>query len=121
MTTRGCRRDDRGLATAELAVALPAVVLVLALCLTAMALGVDHVRAEDAARAGARAASRGEPAAVVREIAASRAPKGADVRIQTGPDSVSVEVVAPARVRLLPGLPGAAATAEAAWEPGARP
>ena len=52
MRLRGCRPGERGMATAELAVALPAVVLVLALCLTAMALGVDHVRAEDAARAG---------------------------------------------------------------------
>ena len=121
MNWRGCRRGDRGLATAELAVALPAVVLVLALCLTAMALGVDHVRAEDAARAGARAASRGEPAQVVREIVAARAPAGAEVLIDSGPRAVSVRVVAPARVRLLPGLPGAQARAEALWEPGARP
>lgn len=121
MTARGCRRGDRGLATAELAVALPAVVLVLALCLTAMALGVDHVRAEDAARAGARAASRGEPAGVVREVVSSRAPEGAEVTIQEGPNSVAVRVVAPARVRLLPALPGAEATAEAVWEPGALP
>lgn len=109
------------MATAELAVALPAVVLVLALCLTAMALGVDHVRAEDAARAGARAASRGEPAGLVRDIVAARAPRGADIRVRAGAESVVVQVVAPARVRLLPALPGAAASAEAAWEPGARP
>ncbi len=121
MTGRGRRLRDGGMTTAELAVALPAVVLVLALCLTAMALGVDHVRAQDAARAGARAASRGEPPAVVREVAASRAPAGAEVVVRAGADGVSVRVVAPARVRLLPALPGAEATAEAAWEPGARP
>lgn len=121
MSARGCRRGDRGLATAELAVALPAVVLVLALCLTAMALGVDHVRAEDAARAAARAASRGEPVAVVREVAAARAPRGAEVIVEAGARSVTVRVVAPGRVRLLPALPGASATAEAVWEPGARP
>lgn len=121
MSARGCRRGERGLATAELAVALPAVVLVLALCLTALALGVDHVRAEDAARAAARAASRGEPPEVVRQVASSRAPAGADISIEPGAGSVSVRVSAPARVRLLPAVPGAQAWAEAAWEPGARP
>lgn len=121
MTGRGCRRGERGLATAELAVALPAVVLVLALCLTAMALGVDHVRAEDAARAAARAASRGEPVEVVRQVAGARAPEGATVTIGRGPEGVVVHVVLPPRVRLLPALPGAEARAEAAWEPGARP
>jgi hypothetical protein len=118
---RGRRRGDRGLATAELAVALPAVVLVLALCLTAMALGVDHVRVQDAARAAARAASRGETPELVREVAAARAPDGATVTLRTGGQGVSVTVVAAARVRLLPALTGAAATAEAVWEPGARP
>ncbi|GGK57831.1 TadE family type IV pilus minor pilin [Ornithinimicrobium pekingense] len=121
MTRRGRPCGDRGLATAELAVALPAVVLVLALCLTAMALGVDHVRAEDAARAGARAASRGEPVAVVREVAATRAPRGASIIVDAGAEGVVVRVVAPARVRLLPRLPSAEATAEALWEPGVRP
>ena len=121
MSVRGPRPADRGLATAELAVALPAVVLVLALCLTAMALGVDHVRVEDAARAAARAASRGEPAEVVREVASARAPAGSQVVVDPGTTSVVVRVVAPARVRLLPSLPDAEATVEAAWEPGARP
>ncbi len=107
--------------TAELAVALPAVVLVLALCLTAMTLGVDLVRCEDAARAGARAASRGEPVSVVREVVSSRAPDGADVTVDLGDETVSVQVSAPGRVRLLPALPGARASAVALWEPGARP
>lgn len=109
------------MATAELAVALPAVVLVLALCLTAMTLGVDLVRCEDAARAGARAASRGEPVAVVREVVGSRAPDGSVVVVEPGGESVSVRVSAPPRVRLLPVLPGARASAVALWEPGAGP
>lgn len=109
------------MATAELAMALPAVVLVLALCLTAMALGVDHVRAEDAARAGARAASRGESVQTVHQAAVSRAPDGAQISVGTGPDGVLVRVVAPPRVRLLPALPGARAEVQAAWEPGAGP
>lgn len=109
------------MATAELAVALPAVVLVLALCLTAMALGVDHVRAQDAARAAVRAASRGEPTSVVQQVALSRAPKGAEVVVDRGAAGVEVIISAPARVRLLPDLPGARASASADWEPGARP
>lgn len=109
------------MATAELAVALPAVVLVLALALTALALGVDHVRCQDAARAAVRAASRGEPAAVVHEVARSRAPDGARVSLDPGSDGVGVVVEAPGRVRLLPDLPGARASAWAYWEPGAVP
>ena len=45
--------------SAELALTVPAVLLVLAICLTALSLGVDQVRCEDAARVAARAASRG--------------------------------------------------------------
>lgn len=121
MSGRGRRHAERGLATAELAVALPAVVLVLALCLTAMTLGVDLVRCEDAARAGARAASRGEPVQVIREVVASRAPQGATVQVDPAAETVTVRVEAPPRVRLLPALPGAHASAAALWEPGARP
>ncbi|WP_228255049.1 TadE family type IV pilus minor pilin [Ornithinimicrobium avium] len=121
MRGRGCRRGERGLATAELAVALPAVVLVLALCLTAMTLGVDLVRCEDAARAGARAASRGEAVTLVREVVASRAPAGSTVEVDAEAETVTVRVSAPGRVRLLPALPGARASAAALWEPGARP
>lgn len=109
------------MATAELAMAIPAVVLVLALCLTAMALGIDQVRCVDAARVGARAASRGEPAQVVRELAEGRAPTGSTVTVEAGPATVTVAVVAPPRVRLLPAVPAAAASAVAVWEPGAGP
>lgn len=109
------------MATAELAIALPAVVLVLALCLTAMAYGIDQVRCVDAARVAARAASRGEPPALVRQLAADRAPEGSVVGIQEGGSTVTVEVSAPARITLLPAIPGAAARAEARWEPGAGP
>ena len=107
--------------TAELAVALPAVILVLALCLTGLALGIDQLRCEDAARVAARAASRGDPTAVVREMALTRAPDGAQVQISPGGEHVEVQVIAPARVKHLSMLPAARARAEAVWEPGARP
>ena len=47
--------------TAELAVAVPAVLLVLAACLGGLRLGVERVRLAEAAAQEARAAARGEP------------------------------------------------------------
>lgn len=71
--TEGCR----GAVTAEFAVALPAVVLLLGLLLTGAAAGLTQLRLEEAARAGARALARGEdPAgagAIVRKLAGDSA------------------------------------------------
>ena len=58
----------RGAVTAEFAVALPAVLLLLALLLAGSAAGVTQLRLEEAARAGARALARGEDAAAVDAI-----------------------------------------------------
>ena len=67
----------RGAVTAEFAVALPAVLLLLALLLAGSAAGVTQLRLEEAARAGARALARGEDAAavdvIVRRLAGSAA------------------------------------------------
>ncbi|WP_395243834.1 TadE family type IV pilus minor pilin [Agromyces sp. MMS24-K17] len=64
---------ERGSATAELAVALPAVALVLAACLGAVQLGAQQVRltdaAADAARALARGESSGDAAAIANRVA----------------------------------------------------
>lgn len=109
------------MATAELAIALPAVVLVLALCLTAMAYGIDQVRCVDAARVAARAASRGEPPALVRELAEQRAPANSTVTVSDVAGGVVVQVEALPRITLLPSIPGATGRAEARWEPGVRP
>lgn len=74
---RRARRTSRGAVTAEFAVALPAVVLLLALLLAGSAAGVTQMRLEEAARAAARALARGEdPSAVdaiVRRLAGSAA------------------------------------------------
>ncbi|WP_311379623.1 TadE family type IV pilus minor pilin [Arthrobacter sp. ISL-48] len=63
--------------TAEFAVALPAVLLLLALLLAGAATGITQLRLEEAARAGARALARGEdPGAVegiVRRLAGASA------------------------------------------------
>ena len=70
-------RMCRGAVTAEFAVALPAVLLLLALLLAGSAAGVTQLRLEEAARAGARALARGEDAAavdvIVRRLAGSTA------------------------------------------------
>lgn len=66
-----------GAVTAEFAVALPAVLLLLALLLAGAAGGVTQLRLEEAARAGARALARGEDpaaiAAIVRKLAGASA------------------------------------------------
>ena len=61
-------RDDRGSVTAEFAVALPAVVLVLAACLSGMRLAGDQLRVQDAAAVAARAAARGGDAGVASRL-----------------------------------------------------
>lgn len=87
--------------TAELAAALPALVLVAVLCVWAVAAAAAHVRCLDAARSAARELARGEPPHVVRAVAAERAPPGAQVDV-TGPAAGLVRV----RVRVRVGLPG---------------
>jgi len=57
-------RGDRGSATAELAVALPALVLVLAACAAALHLAAAQVALQDAVGLAARSLGRGEPPAL---------------------------------------------------------
>ena len=69
--------ECRGAVTAEFAVALPSVVLLLALLLAGSAAGVTQLRVEEAARGGARALARGAGAAevggIVRRLAGESA------------------------------------------------
>ena len=51
---------EEGVITAEFAVALPAVTVVLALCLGAASTGVAQLKVEESARTAARAAARGD-------------------------------------------------------------
>ena len=55
------RARDEGAVTAEFAVALPAVIAVLALCLSAAAVGIAQSRLEESSRVAARAFARGDP------------------------------------------------------------
>lgn len=82
--------------TAEIAVALPALILVLTLALGAVAVVTDHLRCVDAARVGARLLARGEDPGRVREEVARQAPDGADIAFDVAADSISVDVRAQA-------------------------
>ena len=64
------KRDgaESGAVTAEFAVALPAVVLLLAFLLAGGAAGITQLRLEEAATAGARASARGETGGTVEGI-----------------------------------------------------
>jgi Flp pilus assembly protein TadG len=67
MTLRA--RGDAGTVTAELAVCLPVLVLLLAVALSAVSIAGARVRAADAAREGARAVARGDPGTAARLVA----------------------------------------------------
>ncbi|GAB3886397.1 TadE family type IV pilus minor pilin [Terrabacter terrigena] len=80
--------------TAELAVAIPSVVLVLALCLVAVQAAIDQIRCIDAARIASRAAARGDDDGRVRSLAAQAAPSGARVAVTGGGGAARVTVTA---------------------------
>lgn len=61
-------RRDRGSITAEFAIALPAAMAVLALCLSGVQVAGLQLRLQDAAAAGARAAARGDGTGVVQRL-----------------------------------------------------
>jgi Flp pilus assembly protein TadG len=111
-------RRDGGTATAELAVVLPVLVLVIGAAMTAVSVLLAQLRCVDAAREAARAAARGEPAAVVRAAAARAAPDGAGVAVAEGRQEVTVTVSARAGATggLLPAF-RVTATAVAVREP----
>ncbi len=86
------RQVHDGMVTAELAVGIMSVVVVLAVMLFAIGVGVAHVRTQEAARAGARAAARGDSAGDVQAVARNAAP-GSRVRVRrSGSERIVVEV-----------------------------
>jgi len=85
-------RDERASATAETAVALPVLVLVLAACLWALSYAASTLRCADAARAAARAAARGELPAAVAATARRAAGRPVTVTTRRSGDLVVVDV-----------------------------
>lgn len=97
---RPCRSvasDERGGVTAETAVVLPALVLVLGAAVWCVSVLAAQVRCADAAREGARAVARGEQPALVRDLVLDAAPEGARLTITHA--SGQVRVVVSAQVR----------------------
>lgn len=118
------RRGDRGSATVEIAVALPALVVVMAVALWGVSAAAAQLACIDAARAGARAAARGEPVAAVRAAVLSAAPHGANVDLVRNTQTTRVAVHATLRppIRsLFPALvlraDAVAATESPEWSP----
>ncbi|MGY1744175.1 TadE family type IV pilus minor pilin [Blastococcus sp. SYSU D00695] len=118
-----CRSGrEAGMVTAETAVVLPVLLLVLAGAVAAVTVVGAHLRCLDAAREGARAAARGDDAAAVRVVAAAAAPDGATTAVETDGDRVRVTVSADVSpLGPLPLTVTVRATAVAELEPGVLP
>ena len=86
------RGNAHGAVTAEFAVALPAVLLLLALLLAGAAAGATQLRLEEAALAGARALARGEGPAAAEAIVGRLAGSSATASIAADGEWVSVTV-----------------------------
>jgi Flp pilus assembly protein TadG len=106
--------------TAEAALALPVLVLVLSGAVAAVAVLGAQLRCVDAAREGVLAAARGEDTATVRALVGETAPAGAVVRVD-GRDRDRVAVTVTADVTPLGAVPWSvrlSASAVARPEPG---
>jgi Flp pilus assembly protein TadG len=105
--------------TAETAVVLPVLLLVLAGAVAAITVVGGQLRCVDAAREGARAAARGESVAEIDALVARTAPDGATATVSESTEDVTVTVsVAIAPVGVLPLRSTVSATAVARREPG---
>ncbi len=101
--TRARRRGagEQGMVTAEVAVVLPALLVVLAVAVWVLAAVGAQLRCTDAAGVAARAAARGDSPTEVAQAGRSVAPPGADIDVQVDGELVQVRVRA--RVRALGG------------------
>ncbi len=108
-------RPDRGSVTAEFAVAMPALVLLLGFSLGAVDASLDKMRCVDAARDAALAAARGGDG---EGAARADAPPGAVISVTINGDLVRATVMVRSRPlgSRLPGV-DVTATAVAALEP----
>ncbi|WP_129841577.1 TadE family type IV pilus minor pilin [Streptomyces sp. RFCAC02] len=95
---RSTRSSDRGYVTAETAIVAPALVLLLGALLWGLGAVLTQLQCGDAARAGARAAARGESRADVTAAARSVAPGSARITVSLDGGLY--------RVRVAAGAPG---------------
>ena len=97
-------RSSRGAVTAELAVGLPAVAVLLAAVLTGLAAGITQLRVEEGARAAAREIMRGDSTGA--EAAARRiAGPEAQISVSADGDWLRVQVDSAVAAPLLDRLP----------------
>jgi hypothetical protein len=89
---RRVKRAERGSITAEVAVVLPALVVLLGLLLGMAHVGVLQLRIEEAARAGAREVMRGEGSASVEQTVRRLAGSEASAQVVSGSGWTTVEV-----------------------------
>ncbi|GAA1536225.1 TadE family protein [Brevibacterium picturae] len=101
---------DAGTATAEFAVVMPAIVLLIIVLTGAAAVGFSQLRAFDAARSAAREIARGEPQAAVVTEAKKHAGHASDVRVRSegGYSTVTVTIELPAAIIVLNEVEAAA-------------
>jgi Flp pilus assembly protein TadG len=95
-------RGDAGYVTAETAMVLPVLALLLAVGLWAVAVAGAQVRCVDAARDAARAVARGESDATATSVAEAAAPDGAQIVVGHVGTLVTVTVSARVGGRLGP-------------------
>jgi hypothetical protein len=115
--SRARSERDQGAVTAEFAVTLPAVLLLLALLLAGSAAGITQLRLEEAARAGARALARGDGNAAVDGIVRRLAGDTASAVVVEDGEWINVTVSARVAGPLGPLIPGMlSATASARGE-----
>jgi Flp pilus assembly protein TadG len=108
-TGRRHGRGERGYATAEAAVALPALLVVLAMAVGVVVSVGAQLRCVDAARVAARAAARGDSDADATKAARSVAPGATRIRFLRHGSQVEVQVSAQTRpfghaLRLFPAV-----------------
>jgi len=83
---------DAGMVTAEIAVAMPVLMVLLAAALTAVSVLAGQMRCVDAAREAARALARGESVSAARSLAIAAGPHGAVLNTGVGVDRVHATV-----------------------------
>lgn len=107
-------RSEKGFATAEAAVVLPVLLLVVGLAVGVLVAVSAQLRCVDAARTTARVAARGDTDAQARDAGARVAP--ADARIRLYHEGERVVVLVEARVRASRWLPAVTVAGRAVAE-----
>ena len=107
-------KHEQGYATAEAAVALPALLVVLSLAVGVLVSVGAELRCVDAARAAARVAARGDSDLAAEGAGKQVAPSGSHVSVEHRGEQVEVRVAG--EVRPFPFFPGIHVSARAVAE-----